>query len=149
MYQLTSGPCVLRLADRANIPVDEGNADYQDYLAWVALGNEALPIATRTEQEMAEEKKVLLSQAVAKRDILLHHLTWFYIKAKEVNDTVVVDAITAARLSLENFFNDPRIVDSVDGAVREAIFTVYYEVFAALKAASLPTYNALKALDPL
>ena len=26
-----------------SIPLDEGNKDYQEYLAWVALGNEADP----------------------------------------------------------------------------------------------------------
>tara|TARA_Y100000592_G_C5422502_1_gene293955 strand:- start:18 stop:161 length:144 start_codon:yes stop_codon:yes gene_type:complete len=33
--------CILRLADDATIPFDEGNKDYQAYLAWVAEGNTA------------------------------------------------------------------------------------------------------------
>tara|TARA_R100001594_G_scaffold80728_1_gene115309 strand:+ start:277 stop:444 length:168 start_codon:yes stop_codon:yes gene_type:complete len=34
-------PVILRKEDRAMIPKDEGNTDYQDYLEWVAAGNTA------------------------------------------------------------------------------------------------------------
>ena len=34
---------VLRIVDNANIPFDEANTDYQEYLAWLAEGNEPLP----------------------------------------------------------------------------------------------------------
>ena len=32
---------IIRKADNVTIPFDEGNTDYQDYLAWVAEGNTA------------------------------------------------------------------------------------------------------------
>tara|TARA_R100000353_G_C6411995_1_gene170691 strand:- start:43 stop:204 length:162 start_codon:yes stop_codon:yes gene_type:complete len=32
---------ILRTTDGASIPFDEGNRDYQEYLAWVAEGNTA------------------------------------------------------------------------------------------------------------
>ncbi len=34
---------VLRLSDNAFIPFDPGNRDYQEYLSWVAEGNQADP----------------------------------------------------------------------------------------------------------
>ena len=38
-----NAPAVVRLTDMASIPFDEGNTDYQQYLAWLAEGNEPLP----------------------------------------------------------------------------------------------------------
>jgi hypothetical protein len=37
---------VLRLSDNSFIPFDESNTDYQEYLKWVAEGNEPLPAET-------------------------------------------------------------------------------------------------------
>ena len=36
-------PVVIRKSDNAQIPFDEANADYQEYLEWVAAGNTADP----------------------------------------------------------------------------------------------------------
>jgi hypothetical protein len=48
-YQLVATPphmttqVVQRMADGAHIPFDGGNRDYQQYLAWLAEGNEPDP----------------------------------------------------------------------------------------------------------
>jgi hypothetical protein len=42
-YQLTTGDCILRLADNAFIPPDPANTDYAAYLEWVEAGNTPEP----------------------------------------------------------------------------------------------------------
>jgi hypothetical protein len=44
MYQLgKTVDVVKRLSDNAWVPFDESNTDYQEYLKWVAEGNEPIP----------------------------------------------------------------------------------------------------------
>ena len=43
-YQLIyNNECIRRLEDRACIPADPANTDYQQYLLWLEEGNEPLP----------------------------------------------------------------------------------------------------------
>ena len=43
LYQLSPHGAVLRQPERAHIPPDPANTDYQQYLAWVSAGNTAEP----------------------------------------------------------------------------------------------------------
>ena len=44
MYKLTENQNIVkRLSDNAFIPFDPANTDYQEYLEWIAAGNEPEP----------------------------------------------------------------------------------------------------------
>ena len=45
MYKLTPENInsIIRIADYTAIPINPENTDYQEYLAWLAEGNEPLP----------------------------------------------------------------------------------------------------------
>ena len=42
-YDGRPAPCIQRVSDKACIPFDPDNTDYQAYLKWVAEGNTPLP----------------------------------------------------------------------------------------------------------
>ena len=43
LFEGAEAQVIKRLADNAFIPFDPANTDYQEYLKWVAEGNEPLP----------------------------------------------------------------------------------------------------------
>ena len=51
MYKQSSFNVVLRVLDYTYIPFDPANTDYQEYLKWLAEGNEPLP----ADEPVAEE----------------------------------------------------------------------------------------------
>lgn len=96
-----------------------------------------------------EIKRKLLAEAMIKRDVLLVHLERLRTRAIEANDTTARDALSTAITSLENIFNDPRVVNAIDGDVKDALDECKDEIGLALVMASPSTYYALLALDAL
>lgn len=43
LFKMEEWEAVTRLSDGACIPFDPANTDYQEYLKWIAEGNEPLP----------------------------------------------------------------------------------------------------------
>jgi hypothetical protein len=50
MFEGQPAQVIKRLSDNAFIPFDPANTDYQAYLAWVAEGNEPLPVEEPTQE---------------------------------------------------------------------------------------------------
>ena len=53
-YKLLPNSMILRKYDNFQIPMVEENIDYQEYLRWVAFGNQPEPVATP--EEIAEQE---------------------------------------------------------------------------------------------
>ena len=51
MYKHSSFNVVLRVSDNTYIPFDPANADYKEYLKWIAEGNTPLPADTTEENK--------------------------------------------------------------------------------------------------
>ena len=59
MYKLTNTETIIRIADKAHIPINPANSDYANYLEWVEAGNtataaDAIPDPTYQENRVSE-----------------------------------------------------------------------------------------------
>lgn len=116
MYKLKLNG-IIRLSDNASIPLDPGNPDYQDYMAWIAAGNTPLPEFTPEEQAAreaqaaaaAEEQEAILAVRAHQKLTALKDMTpaqveqWVnthvtnLTQAKEVLATLAVAVSVLAR----------------------------------------------------
>jgi len=98
MYKLTTTETIIRLSDNASIPMVMGNADYERYLQWVALGNVAQPADVPTPEQVARTLEVAEAGPVAK--------TWFagqqaaidFVRLTPAQQATAIDAMTLAQL---------------------------------------------------
>jgi len=63
-YQLTGENWVLRISDHARIPFHDENPDYAEFLAWVAAGNEPLPVPSEVMVEKAKAARAAEVDAI-------------------------------------------------------------------------------------
>jgi hypothetical protein len=97
--------------DDLTIPFDEGNRDYQEYLAWVAEGNAATtweppPL---TPEQMAE-------QACARRDALLSETDWYAVRYAETGKAIPAPVL-AYRQALRDIDQQPGYPEAIDWPV--------------------------------
>lgn len=65
MYKLTHGNAVVRISDKAFIPADDTNRDWQEYQAWLAEGNVPEPVDNPTLGDLKAEKNAEINLARA------------------------------------------------------------------------------------
>ena len=71
-YQLTATHSILRLLDGAHIPIDPANLDYAEYLAWLSRGNQPLPAATPSAEQLASEARTWRDAELQRADVSLN-----------------------------------------------------------------------------
>lgn len=106
IYQFhRDGDKIIEKTTNSCIPVDENNLDYQEYLAWVKLGNKTLP---------AEDLPIAIywEELRCQRDILLKETDWVSNRALETGEPVPQEWITyrQALRNLPQTTKDPRKV---------------------------------------
>lgn len=67
-YQLNPDGSVLRRADGASIPADDGNGSWREYQAWLGLGNVPDPVNPSYAAEEARQRKNFADRQSAKVD---------------------------------------------------------------------------------
>lgn len=73
MYKLnTSG--VIRLSDGAQIPADEFNTDYSNYLAWVAQGNTPEPMDDPDLELAVLKARTWRNAELSRADVILNRI---------------------------------------------------------------------------
>lgn len=124
---------ILRDADKACIPFDEENADYQAFKAWIAGGN----VATSPQGPTLEQRAAVLLAAV---DAHLNTAA----NAKGY-DSIITASLRAALPASP--FHDEGVAF---GTWMDAVYAKCYEVLAQVKADEIaePTTDELLAMLP-
>ena len=98
MYKLTSHNAVVRVSDSACIPFVDGNADYQQYLAWLADGGIPEPTDGPSVEQIYQEWKAERQQMV---DAITVEVDGFIFDGDEVSQNRIARAVAVADLMTE------------------------------------------------
>lgn|SRR5574341_51018 len=129
MYRLTKSSVIIRLADNACIPADEGNADYRDYLAWIAAGNTPDPAP------VVDGRPVVLADYRSRRETYLDRLAGI---AVFTDDPLVKAAAKTFRQRLLDIPQDQSVTGAADAAAMQAAILTLYRTAAGEAALAAP-----------
>ena len=93
MYKLTNNNSVICLSEVVLIPFDEANADYRQYLVWLAKGNTPEPADGPSVEQIYQEWKAERQQRV---DAITVEVDGFIFDGDEVSQNRMARAVTAA-----------------------------------------------------
>lgn len=93
MYKLTNNNSVICLSEGVLIPFDEANADYRQYLAWLANGNTPAPADGSSVEQIYQEWKAERQQKI---DAITVEVDGFIFDGDEVSQNRMARAVTAA-----------------------------------------------------
>lgn len=133
MYQLTANG-VRRLEDGAEIPFADGNADYEDYKAWLADGNVPLPMA------VDDKRPAVMDDYRSRREIYLNRVAGI---ALFESATGVLAACRQFRQDLLNIPQLASVLAAQDATSLTAAILAAYKTAVASAKVTAPTAGVL------
>ncbi|UDQ97654.1 hypothetical protein AAEX28_11685 [Lentisphaerota bacterium WC36G] len=106
MYQKLNNTQIERINDGAIIPIDERNADYQNYLKWLSEGNTLLDPPTEPQQTIFTKLHIRRAFRALNKENVLDELLASHLEFSkdwaDANEIDLNDEITAEALQIIN-----------------------------------------------